>query len=509
MVGRYGLVTLFDWGLARVIGDDDSVEIDQAAEAFDPDLLNNITYSGIMKGTPGYMAPEQVVDSGHVTARTDVYALGAVLYFILTGTIPVRGGHTEEVIENTLEGSVIRPRMRRPTRNISRSLGAIAMKALQLEPEQRYAGAQELHDDVTRYLRGFAPLAEKAHIFKRLQLFMKRHNKMVSVFMLFGVLLTVVISVLLARVSAQRQQAVAAKREAVYNLALYKEETRISSELYSEVQAFFINSIYRGDIWNFNLMFSMVNKELEKEITNPKYRQQLYLMKGYLHFVNQEFGAAVEALDEAEYDRKNNLYKQSVQFAEEKPDDAELLHPEQFARLMRMTYRNILFRRNILSRCYERYMARAGDLAPEEYLPIAIAMLNLTNDSLGWGDHVKLVQREGGYHLDLSGAPYSTFRLSGSRWRKGGSLLIPLQLVSLDLSGSAARDFHGLMLPESFLELNLAGVEIYDPVPATFWLMEIPMKRLIINEGAFTDFYLAQFREKFEVVELPTGMIKP
>lgn len=505
MVGRYGLVTLFDWGLARVVGDDGTVKIDQSAEEFDPDLLNNVTHSGMLKGTPGYMAPEQVTDYGQISARTDVYALGAILYFILTGTIPVSGTHAEEVIENTVAGNVVRPRLRRPGRNIPGSLGAVAMKALQMKPGDRYSNVQEMHDDLTRYLRGFAPRAENAHVLKRSQLFMRRHSKMVSAFMLFSMVLMAVIAVSLARVSVQRGQALEAKREAVHNLELYKEETKTSQKLYTDVQTFFVNSIMRGDIWNFNLMRRMVNNELQKPDLDGKYRTQLFQMKAYLHFINEEFTSAINAFDQAEYDQKNNLYKQSVYFAEIKPDDETLLEPEHFAQLMDMPYRNTLFRKNILSRCYERHMMRAERMTPEEYLPIAIAILNLTNDTLGWGDHVQLEAREGGFHLDLRGAPYHTLRLLETRWGQGSSILYPLDLVSLDLSDSSIHEFHGLKLQERFAELTLLGVEFYDPEPNTYWLGRIPMERLRITEGAIPSYHLERLPSHIEVIQVPAG----
>jgi serine/threonine-protein kinase len=509
MVGRYGLVTLFDWGLARVVGDDGSVQLDEGAECFDPNLLNNITYSGMLKGTPGYMAPEQIEDTGNVTALTEVYSLGAVLYFILTGTIPVKGGHAEEVISNTLDGAIIRPRFRRPTGNIPVSLGSVAMKALQRDPVNRYQSVQELHDEINRFRRGFATQAEKASMIKRSQLFMRRHNQIVSAVMLFGAVLTAVIAFFLVRVTAQRQQAVAARKEAIHNLELYKEETKVSSKLYGEVQTFFINSVHRGDIWNFQLMRNIVSEELGKSDLDDKYEKQLLQMKGFLHFVNEEFNAAVNALDRAGYDHKNNIYKRSLAFAEAKPDDSQLLTLEQFAELIALPYRNTTFRKNILSRCYERHMRRSDEVEPRAYLPVAIAMLNLTNDSLGWGDHVRLEERNGGFHLDLSGAPYTTLRLTGSRWGEGSSILFPLNLVSLNLSESDIREFHGLKLPESFREMVLLDVDFYDLDATVYWLGQIPMERIVISTGAIPKYQLNRLRSKFEVVEVPAGTTSP
>ena len=111
---------------------------------------------GHFLGTPQYMAPEQLDDAQSIDARTDVYALGAILYELLCGLPPVDGADTSEVVARIRAGQVrlpveIDPRVPEP-------LQAIALKALERQPGDRYPTAQALALDIGRYLDGRAVL---------------------------------------------------------------------------------------------------------------------------------------------------------------------------------------------------------------------------------------------------------------------------------------------------------------------------------------------------------------
>ena len=144
MVGSYGEVLVLDWGLAREIGArrDPSGE---ATKVGSPGAAA-VTAAGAVLGTPGYMAPEQAdSEVGRIDERTDVYALGGVLYFLLAGRAPVRAPPPS--------GSGTAPtRPRRLDRSIPRPLEAVCMKALAADPAERYAGAAELAAEVADFL---------------------------------------------------------------------------------------------------------------------------------------------------------------------------------------------------------------------------------------------------------------------------------------------------------------------------------------------------------------------
>ncbi|MCP4644318.1 MAG: serine/threonine protein kinase [bacterium] len=138
MVDDYGVVLVLDWGLSKRLDQDDTSD----------DLT--ATQTGIVKGTPAYMSPEQA--SGQpktVDYRSDVFALGIILYEILTGNFPFAGDTPSEVIGSVIEHQP--PNPRRVNRKTGRVPAAICMKALKKDPESRYPTAREVADDIRNY----------------------------------------------------------------------------------------------------------------------------------------------------------------------------------------------------------------------------------------------------------------------------------------------------------------------------------------------------------------------
>jgi tRNA A-37 threonylcarbamoyl transferase component Bud32 len=125
---------LTDFGLAKWLEDS-------------PQLTRTLT----AVGTPAYMAPEQIDGSAEGVGPTaDVYALGATLYQMLTGQPPYRGHSTWDTFRQVKDGQVAAPRRLAPA--VPRDLEAICLKCLELEPAHRYGSAQQLAEDLERFL---------------------------------------------------------------------------------------------------------------------------------------------------------------------------------------------------------------------------------------------------------------------------------------------------------------------------------------------------------------------
>jgi eukaryotic-like serine/threonine-protein kinase len=112
---------------------------------------DHATQSGTVLGTPSYMAPEQAQGhSGLIGPATDVYALGAILYEMVTGRPPFHAATSQETVQQLLTEEPLPPSRLQP--RVPRDLEIICLKCLQKEPTRRYAGAGALADDLRRFL---------------------------------------------------------------------------------------------------------------------------------------------------------------------------------------------------------------------------------------------------------------------------------------------------------------------------------------------------------------------
>jgi WD40 repeat protein/tRNA A-37 threonylcarbamoyl transferase component Bud32 len=116
------------------------------------------TKTGMVVGTPLYMAPEQAEGRTRaVGPATDVYALGVILYRLLTGRLPFLGANEVDTVRRIVGEEPLEPRRLRL--DVSLDLQTVCLKCLRKEPGQRYAGAGELAEDLRRFLRGEPVLA--------------------------------------------------------------------------------------------------------------------------------------------------------------------------------------------------------------------------------------------------------------------------------------------------------------------------------------------------------------
>ncbi len=152
LIDREGRTYVTDFGLAKRI----------TPENPDGSLSGSLTQSGAILGTPGYMAPEQAAGKrGEVGAVSDVYALGAILYAMLTGRPPFQAASALDTVLMVLEQEPLPPRMLNPKADTD--LEMIALKCLQKPADLRYRDADLLADDLQAYLANEPIAARSSH----------------------------------------------------------------------------------------------------------------------------------------------------------------------------------------------------------------------------------------------------------------------------------------------------------------------------------------------------------
>src|SRR5207247_10398996 len=110
-----------------------------------------LTLTGQILGSPNFMPPEQASSQrGKVGRHSDVYGLGAILFYLLTARPPFQAESFESVINHLLNTDPVSPRLFNPS--VPPDLETICVKCLQKEPSRRYQSAQELADELARFL---------------------------------------------------------------------------------------------------------------------------------------------------------------------------------------------------------------------------------------------------------------------------------------------------------------------------------------------------------------------
>jgi formylglycine-generating enzyme required for sulfatase activity len=225
MVGRFGEVYVMDWGVAWLRSRKDERDLRPKAPTPPVQVTDEIrvdsavfTMDGTVLGTPYYMSPEQA-RGGYIDERSDVYAIGAMLYTLLTGRPPHGDPDTDtrpyEVLKRVIEGP---PESVHSLTQAPAELEAICEKAMARAPEQRYGSVSELGEDLRSYLEGRVVQAHSRGAIAELRKWMARNRAFASALgaaLVFLTALLVVSTVLRRQAQASESAAKAASANAL------------------------------------------------------------------------------------------------------------------------------------------------------------------------------------------------------------------------------------------------------------------------------------------------------
>jgi WD40 repeat protein len=228
LLGEYGETIVIDWGLARDLRTNDLTPQPGAAGSGD----SGRTVTGRVVGTPQYMSPEQARGDA-VDARADVYALGAMMYEVLSGRAPVGGDSAQQIIDRVLAGPP--ESLRNVVPHLPADLEAIVHKAMARAPADRYATARELAADLKRFQTGQLVTAQVYGRWSLTRRWVHKNRGYVALAAVAAAALSMIAIGLVRRVVEERQIAEARGRQAT--IAATKAEARKNELVLAQAQA--------------------------------------------------------------------------------------------------------------------------------------------------------------------------------------------------------------------------------------------------------------------------------
>ena len=231
MLGDFGATYVVDWGLARL---ESASMMESKADAGMPSIVSTgetvvssgsvtndhdanlltdtLTKTGSVMGTPAFMSPEQAAGNTAAIGRaSDQYSLGATLWFLLTGRTAIVGQGNMNWLEQLTSGSIPRPTSIQSL--VPKPLESICMKAMSLQPTDRYASVTDFAADLDRWLADQPVSTTRETLLDKLARFTRHHQAASLTFLIASALIAVIASAASVRINVQKNVAIKAKDE--------------------------------------------------------------------------------------------------------------------------------------------------------------------------------------------------------------------------------------------------------------------------------------------------------
>ncbi len=298
LLGKFGEVLVADWGISKIANERVKTNTVRGID-IDSALLNSITATGVVKGTPGYLAPEQMdTKFGRKNEKTDIFSLGAILFKILTGKKAIRAQTLNNYKKQLLEG-VIPPSKQFPKLHLDKSLEAVCMKAMALNPNSRYSDVRQIIADIQAFQNGYMTTAESGNTFKQSLLFIKRNKVVVTI---AALILSSVITVMQQRIESLESAA-----------KLLAQKEKFSEEVESRKSYFSLtmkknlislsNSVTLKHLSDTKEMYEFLKKE------NPD-SDAIKIVNFKILFIEQQFSKALNSISREGLKEEEQLYYQ-------------------------------------------------------------------------------------------------------------------------------------------------------------------------------------------------------
>ena len=276
-IDDFGELVLCDWGISRAINTNRHAP-SAAAENTVP-LLSRATLAGEIRGTPGFMAPEQIHQKHSCDERSDIYALGALLFDMLSGNPPdVHKSFNKLPIPSEIQ--------------------AVCLKALNDDPGQRYSSVPAMIEDIQKYNQGLVTQAENAGSWQVLRKWLIRHRRVVIASALNLILIVSLTSIYIGSIQHSNQkleqavQDLSSERQTTQQDRLAQADTYYKQGLDAYKNAVSVNDFDDNDI---NQATELLIRAVE---LNPSHKAA-WRSLGTLRVFHRQFDAAVDCFKKA------------------------------------------------------------------------------------------------------------------------------------------------------------------------------------------------------------------